>query len=73
MKVNKPKIYAEWKEEELLKFTDSLSSILERKQRCHKPNCPKSQKYGPSPDVPINEAKDCPNAKISRACAGYGR
>ncbi len=62
-----------FQKENMEKFSDSVVNVLRRKVRCQKPDCPNINKYGPSPDLPINEAKSCPNAKISRACAGYGR
>ena len=62
-----------FKEEEQVQKGDSVFELLQRKIRCQKPDCPNSHKYGRSPELPINIAKDCPNAKISKGCAGYRR
>ena len=57
--------------ETMEKFSDSVANVLQKKIRCHKQDCPQRYEYGPSPELPINVAKNCTNSKISRGCAGY--
>jgi hypothetical protein len=59
------------KHDKIGKQTDSVADMLQKRIRCHNPQCP----HGPrnsNPEVTINQAKNC-QYKISRGCVGYRR